>query len=137
MINIKLEMDKLEERIQQLDKKKVDILMVINFNLWNRLTYVMEEICEYCIAMLNIKNQLDLLDNMYEDIEERQEREEVLMSAMNKLKAELAPYIKEKDELLQDLDKEKKEELQRVYLEIYKLEERKKSLGKLVKMKFN
>lgn len=138
MNSLDIEINSLEEEIKILDKKKIDILMLIDFTMWNRLTRTMEQLCKYYIAYVHNQNEIDIIDSLYKEGQEKEkiQRIEELKLSIEMIKSEIKPYIEDRDEILNNISKDKINELQDIYIKIYELEDRKKNLKKLMSLEF-
>ncbi len=137
-MNMSLEINKLEQEIKELEKEKIEFLMDIPFTKWNKFTSSMEQICKYYLALVHVQNELELLNNFYKtgEEEEKEKRRIELQEALNTIKTEVKPYIEERNEITKDISEDKIKAIQRIYIKIYELEDRKENLEKLENLEF-
>ncbi|MBU5590725.1 hypothetical protein KQI89_03030 [Clostridium sp. MSJ-4] len=136
MNSLSFDVKNIEDDIELLEKAKIDILMLIDFPVWNRLTTAMENICKYYMAFIRSENELNMLEDMGDNKKEKDVRRFELTMDMDNIKKEIKPYLKDRDEILKDISEEKRKELQDIYLKISELELRKKQLMQLINMEY-
>ncbi|SUY47159.1 Uncharacterised protein [Clostridium putrefaciens] len=127
---------RIEEDIETLEKLKIDILMMIDFPLWNRLTNAMQGICKCYVDFIKNENELGILEDLYEEEKYRHIRKSELLSYMEEIKLNIKVYIKDRNEILKDFSEEKIKEFQDIYIKISELEQKRLQIMQLINMKY-
>ncbi|MBB6631305.1 hypothetical protein [Clostridium algidicarnis] len=136
MSNLWGDVKKIEEDIETLEKFKIDILMMIDFPLWNRLTNAMEGVCKCYINFIKNENELGILEDLYDEEKYRQIRKLEILNDMEEIKSNIKVYIKDRNEILKDFSEEKIKEFQDVYIKISELDQKRFQIMQLINMKY-
>lgn len=136
MSNLWGDIKKIEEDIETLEKLKIDILMTIDFPLWNKLTATMEGICKCYIDFIKNENELGILDDLYEQEKYRHIRKSEILRDMEEIKSNIKVYIKDRNEILKGFSEEKIKEFQDIYIKISELDQKRLQIMQLINMKY-
>ncbi|MBU3227009.1 hypothetical protein [Clostridium algidicarnis] len=136
MSNLWQDVKKIEEDIETLEKLKIDILMMIDFPLWNRLANAMEGVCKCYIDFIKNENELGILEDLYEEEKYRQIRKLEILNDMEEIKSNIKVYIKDRNEILKDFSEEKIKEFQDIYIKISELDQKRLQIMQLINMKY-
>ncbi|MBU3195435.1 hypothetical protein KPL28_01955 [Clostridium algidicarnis] len=136
MSNLWQDVKKIEEDIETLEKLKIDILMMIDFPLWNRLANAMEGVCKCYIDFIKNENELGILEDLYKEEKYRQIRKLEILNDMEEIKSNIKVYIKDRNEILKDFSEEKIKEFQDIYIKISELDQKRLQIMQLINMKY-
>lgn len=123
------EVEQINVSIEKLQEKKIDMLREIPFTKWTELTNALQRISVNMIHIMDIQNEINALDKVYEDKKQRENRKAELDSALNEIKERVRPLVEIKNSILSEYGKEFGAEIQSVYLQIEVLEKKKKNFS--------
>lgn len=126
------ELLKLNNKINEYDEKKIDILRKVPFNKWNRATFLLNELSEYYMVLINLQDELKYSSITYKDIEEREDKRREILLDIRETQDSMRPYLEERNIVLSEyLTFEECNDLQNMYVNIYSLEKIKTDRDKL------
>lgn len=125
----------INKKINEYDEKKIDILRKVPFKKWNRVTFLLNELSEYYMVLINLQDELKYSSITYKDIEEREEKKREILLDIRETQDSMRPYLEERNIILNEyLTFEECNDLQNIYVNIYSLEKIKTDKDKLKKL---
>ncbi|SFA92979.1 hypothetical protein [Clostridium frigidicarnis] len=125
----------INKKINEYDEKKIDILRKVPFKKWNRVTFLLNELSEYYMVLINLQDELKYSSITYKDIEEREEKKREILLDIRETQDSMRPYLEERNIILNEyLTFEECNDLQNIYVNIYSLEKIKTDRDKLKKL---
>lgn len=125
----------INKKVNEYDGKKIDILRKVPFKKWDRVTFLLNELSEYYMVLINLQDELKYSSITYKDIEEREEKKREILLDIRETKDSMRPYLEERNIILNEyLTFEECNDLQNIYVNIYSLEKIKTDRDKLKKL---
>lgn len=125
----------INKKINEYDEKKIDILRKVPFKKWNRVTFLLNELSEYYMVLINLQDELKYSSITYKDIEEREEKKREILLDIRETQDSMRPYLEERNIILNEyLTFEECNDLQNIYVNIHSLEKIKTDRDKLKKL---
>ena len=93
------EVEQINVSIEKLQEKKIDMLREIPFTKWTELTNALQRISVNMIHIMDIQNEINALDKVYEDKKQRENRKAELDSALNEIKERVRPLVEIKNSI--------------------------------------
>ena len=129
------ELLKINKKINEYDVKKIDILRKVPFKKWDRVTFLLNELSEYYMVLINLQDELKYSSITYKDMEEREEKKREILLDIRETQDSMRPYLEERNIILNEyLTFEECNDLQNIYVNIYSLEKIKTDRDKLKKL---
>ena len=129
------ELLKINKKINEYDEKKIDILRKVPFKKWDRVTFLLNELSEYYMVLINLQDELKYSSITYKDMEEREEKKREILLDIRETQDSMRPYLEERNIILNEyLTFEECNDLQNIYVNIYSLEKIKTDRDKLKKL---
>lgn len=125
----------INKKINEYDEKKIYILRKVPFKKWNRVTFLLNELSEYYMVLINLQDELKYSSITYKDIEEREEKKREILLDIRETQDSMRPYLEERNIILNEyLTFEECNDLQNIYVNIHSLEKIKTDRDKLKKL---
>lgn len=126
---INREVQKINDSIEKLEEKKINLLREIPFTKWTDLTNALQRISTNMMIIMDIQSEMSALNKIYESKEDIKIRKQELNSALNEIRGRISPLIEIKNSILAEYSAEFGNEIQNIYLQIESLEKKKKNFS--------